>query len=196
MNDWVWSIGWNDNGGKKPKHCDQIFSYRHVAQNILHALAGDRNRTSLTRGRMRHGKTQHAVIWVWSSFFVVRTSNSWRIFLSYTPDMIRWQSLRGELLAGWTVQLSLTEGHNGFLKVNYVTFQWNELPRIVRRCCCVCNICAHRGQSVIAAGNRQSSNLIRPCIVCSNQNLHRRCGVSCDAIRLDKNLNTALSVPC
>ena len=39
-----------------------------------------------------------------------------------TPDMIRWQSLRGELLAGRTVQLSLTEGHNGFLKVNYVTF--------------------------------------------------------------------------
>lgn len=30
--------------------------------------------------------------------------------------------------AGRIVQLSLTEGHNGFLKVNYVTFLWNELP--------------------------------------------------------------------
>jgi len=95
---------------------------------ILHALAGDRNRTSLTRGRMRHGKTQHTVMWVWSSFFDVRTSDSWRIFRPYSPDTIRWQALCGELLAGWTVQLSLTEGHNGFLKVNYVTFLWNELP--------------------------------------------------------------------
>ena len=67
-------------------------------------------------------------MWVWTSFFGVRTSDSWRSVRPYTPDTIRWQSLRDELLAGWTVQLSLTEGHYGFLKVNYVTFLWNELP--------------------------------------------------------------------
>lgn len=105
---------------------------------ISNSLAGDRIRTSVMRGRLRHGHTQSTVMWVWSLFFHVRTIDRWRSVRLYSPDMIRWQLLLGRLLTLCAVRLSLSEGHNGFLRVNYAAFLWNELPTSSPRCWLLC----------------------------------------------------------
>jgi len=92
-------------------------------------------------------------------------------------------STDSELLSVWAVHFpSLSGLCKDFLKENYITFLSNwtvyifpiqngfrRFPRPSAR-----NICVHPWVNVITAG----SYLIRPCIVCRNQNLCRRYGVA------------------